>query len=867
MTETGTVKYGDFVRLRNQKGEYLTSISRGVTRRYNWPTLTDESKVNDKRKKVNLQLLHLSDEQGYVESGAILKVATSEPKGGSLNTLGSFIDHNCYYWEDGYDNAKQGWKITKADGTDGTIHYGDEIVITNLAKKQRLAADTRWEGYFTTKENPPDSWLFEKAPSRMRGEHEWIDYYKAFPEILPEAVREDCYPIIREKPEHTKAIVLVHGLTDSPYFMRAIADYFFTELGYNVYLPLLQGHGLLIPNGMEGVTLEKWKENVRYAIKTAAGEGTGDRTGKREVSIGGLSTGGALAFYMAAEPESAITGAVYLFSAALDIAGSSGDVKEILLRTFMADLLDFNAPLIGENPYRYASMDKDGARELSRLIAEIDARLKSYLPQQPLKQPIFAAHSESDTAADIEGIENLIWVSDLDRFRFFRIPKDCKVSHASLVLEAPVERPSERANEKHFYYRWMKAVFDKLEAVLAQLRSKTLQEPVRKSTLDNPVLEKANPLFGKMMAEIAEFDQAIATYSNKNGKFQLEALRDRLQRSEEQDSENPDPTAAETKAIESVIKMHRDILSKTEALTRYATVAQASYGFKKDDKTETGWEPESWEKSSNLLSAVGCKLLDESIVSETWLLDGLQAMCVSVQAADGSSELIVAYRGTNIANPADLIVDGGVAFALCSFTGDNIVRAILSQGKDKTTQSALVKVAERATLVGQIARRLVNAREYYQEKASQLNFEQYEKITIVGHSLGGLIAAHVAYWANEHYQRAVHCHTFNAAPGAKYTLVDSDIKCDHTITNRIINHRMIGDSVSSPPLPGLSLGGTDAEGFPYAHLGYIYNWRPLRKDSLLSSAVHSLEGFITDLHCGTHHLAGISPAPKKGMYW
>jgi esterase/lipase len=44
--------------------------------------------------------------------------------------------------------------------------------------------------------------------------------------------------------------VLIHGLTDSPYFMTAIGEYFFGNLGYNVYLPLLQCHGLKEPKGV-----------------------------------------------------------------------------------------------------------------------------------------------------------------------------------------------------------------------------------------------------------------------------------------------------------------------------------------------------------------------------------------------------------------------------------------------------------------------------------------------------------------------------------------------------------------------------------------------------------------------------------------
>ncbi len=197
--------------------------------------------------------------------------------------------------------------------------------------------------------------------ARQGRDHEWLDYYEKFRYFSAGAVRDGCYPRIMEhQGPAAKSIVLVHGLTDSPYFLTAIGDYFFNNLGYNVYLPLLHGHGLREPKGMEGVALEEWKANVNFAVESAAAKSAG-------VSIGGLSTGGTLSFYTSVKNRK-INGSLYLFSAALDLAGGIGglvgELKERLLRTFMADVLDNDQPLIGVNPYRYSRMDMDGAREL-----------------------------------------------------------------------------------------------------------------------------------------------------------------------------------------------------------------------------------------------------------------------------------------------------------------------------------------------------------------------------------------------------------------------------------------------------------------------------------------------------------------------
>ncbi|RXK88480.1 alpha/beta hydrolase [Chlorobaculum sp. 24CR] len=266
-------------------------------------------------------------------------------------------------------------------------------------------------------------------------ENEWLGYYDRFGYFSPEAVRDGCQPRIMEHPEPPKkAIVLVHGLSDSPWFMTAIGDYFFKRLGYNVYMPLLHCHGLKEPNGMEGVELEEWKSNVSFAVNTAASKAG-------EVSIGGLSTGGALGLYMAAiNPK--IRGALYLFSAALDLAGGPfglfGELKEKLLLTFLADLLDFNSPLIGDNPYRYSFVDMDGAAQLARLIKETDTIIDLFDQRFPFPGKVFAAHSKCDTTADIAGIEALQKVSVPERFKRFDIDEDPGVPHASVVLEQPI---------------------------------------------------------------------------------------------------------------------------------------------------------------------------------------------------------------------------------------------------------------------------------------------------------------------------------------------------------------------------------------------------------------------------------------------
>ena len=294
--------------------------------------------------------------------------------------------------------------------------------------------------------------------------YEWHDYYQAFPYFSPELIRDGCHPRIMEH-DHPpqKAIVLVHGLTDSPALLTDIAEYFFSTLGYNVYLPLLHFHGLKDPQGMEGIALREWKANVEFAIHQAAIQA-------EQISIGGLSTGGTLGLYEAiTHPK--INDALYLFSAALDLViegkDKLGDIVELLLLTPLIDCFDTNQDLVGSKPFAYTRMDVDGAQQLAKLILEIEVRLKLHNANNRLPVKVFAAHSEVDDVADIKAIQALEAIAPLQGYQLFILPKAEQVSHADVVLQNPIYAIG--ANPP------------------------------------NPPLRKANPRFMEMMTAIAEF--------------------------------------------------------------------------------------------------------------------------------------------------------------------------------------------------------------------------------------------------------------------------------------------------------------------------------------------------------------------------
>ncbi len=262
----------------------------------------------------------------------------------------------------------------------------------------------------------------------------WQDYYKEFPSFSDKTVRPGCQPRkLLHNDRSAKAIVLIHGLTDSPYYMAAIAEYFHQSLGYNVYMPLLQGHGLKYPKGMVGVSLAQWKKNVRFAIRTAAEKA-------ERVSIGGFSTGGALSLYFGCtDPE--ITGELYLFSAALGLYGGRfgffRGTLEFYLRLPFVRFFDHGKPLVGNNPYRYDRVPLNSAWELVQLISEIDNLLK-LKDNVIFEKRIFSAWSELDRVVDVKKLNDLQHLLKEKRLVQFVIPKAARVYHACVVQKNPV---------------------------------------------------------------------------------------------------------------------------------------------------------------------------------------------------------------------------------------------------------------------------------------------------------------------------------------------------------------------------------------------------------------------------------------------
>ncbi len=280
------------------------------------------------------------------------------------------------------------------------------------------------------------SWLAVSSPALLR------DNPGNWPQIL------HCGSVT------DNVVVLIHGLTDSPYYMRAVAEDF-ARIGFNVVLPLLPAHGLKRP-GRAFHTLRHtdWIESIDQVCKIAQQLG-------RRLSIGGLSTGGAIATYKAIKDAQQITGALFLFSAALDI----GTVEQLLLQTeagrMIARLRDQQTWLaktvkdqlqmilddqesgktneyfgVGENDYKYSVFFYEGASQLAEVIQAINQRYeRKELRYSDLSQPVFVAHAVDDDSALFRGVKLLVDNHPNEAIALLTMKG---VPHASVVLKTAI---------------------------------------------------------------------------------------------------------------------------------------------------------------------------------------------------------------------------------------------------------------------------------------------------------------------------------------------------------------------------------------------------------------------------------------------
>jgi alpha-beta hydrolase superfamily lysophospholipase len=171
----------------------------------------------------------------------------------------------------------------------------------------------------------------------------------------------------------TGAVVVLHGLTDSPYSLRHIARRY-REAGFVVIAIRLPGHGT-VPAALTDVEWEDWMAATRLAVREAR------RRTQAPLHVVGFSNGGALAMKYALDAlddrSLARPDRLVLISPMIGITSFARFVGFAELPAMLPAFA--KAAWLGIvpefNPFKYNSFPVNGARQSHRLTAALQDRI------------------------------------------------------------------------------------------------------------------------------------------------------------------------------------------------------------------------------------------------------------------------------------------------------------------------------------------------------------------------------------------------------------------------------------------------------------------------------------------------------------
>jgi len=209
------------------------------------------------------------------------------------------------------------------------------------------------------------------------------------------------------------AVVLLHGLTDSPYSLRHIARRYRDD-GYVAIAIRLPGHGT-VPAGLAAVEWEQWSEATRLAVREAR-----RRIGpKLPLHMVGFSNGGALAmkYTLDAMSDSTLSrpDRIVLISPMIGITslarfagvfGWPAVFPAFAKAAWLGIVPEFN-------PFKYNSFPVNGARQSSLTARALQQQIAQYAREGRLAElpPILTFQSVVDFTVSTRAIVNALYVN------------------------------------------------------------------------------------------------------------------------------------------------------------------------------------------------------------------------------------------------------------------------------------------------------------------------------------------------------------------------------------------------------------------------------------------------------------------------
>jgi alpha-beta hydrolase superfamily lysophospholipase len=241
-----------------------------------------------------------------------------------------------------HEAPKGEFHIQSSGGEDLTLEQYLDLEERLFAQLDRYAVDP--------KETPEHSRFIRYAMDGQNTPERFSRNWNRTFELIPERIKG--------------GVLLIHGLSDSPYSLRSIGEIFFKN-GFYVLGVRLPGHGT-VPAALLDVSWKDWYAVVRMAARHVA-----ERTGESgPFYVCGYSAGGALALKYTADvlttKPKRLPDRLILFSPAVGITGlarvSNSHRSFSWIRAFEKyRWLDIKPEI---EPFKYTSFPKNGAAQM-----------------------------------------------------------------------------------------------------------------------------------------------------------------------------------------------------------------------------------------------------------------------------------------------------------------------------------------------------------------------------------------------------------------------------------------------------------------------------------------------------------------------
>jgi alpha-beta hydrolase superfamily lysophospholipase len=291
------------------------------------------------------------------------------------------------------------------------VYHGPDLRLWHTKVPPELdaaALDTKdWQGFMAAEARAFDfvrQKVTDQLPAEDRGPGNRYD--PASP-VNPAGFAQDWNRsfILEPQAPLRGAVVLVHGLTDTPFSMRHLAQ-LYAEAGFLAIAPRMTGHGT-VPAGLTDATWPDWAAATRLAVREARRRAPG-----LPLHLIGYSNGGALVLRHALEEAqaggTALPDQLVLISPMVGVtpfarfAGLAG--LPALLPAFAGAAWLSVVPEF--NPFKFNSFPVNAARQSHQLTAEVQARLRRVTEAGRLQHlpPVLTFQSVADSTVSTRAV-------------------------------------------------------------------------------------------------------------------------------------------------------------------------------------------------------------------------------------------------------------------------------------------------------------------------------------------------------------------------------------------------------------------------------------------------------------------------------